>query len=70
MFKRILTVTTVLLFSLVLVMPVLADCGSDGDIVWSEVDYNQPSTDYDEFIELRFYSSGPFTDCELRLVNG
>ena len=70
MLKRILAATTVLLFSLVLVIPVLADCGSPGDIVWSEVDYDQPSTDYNEFIELRFYNSGPFTDCELRLLNG
>jgi hypothetical protein len=40
------------------------------NIIFSEIDYDQPGTDAAEFIELRIVAATTLNDCELRLVNG
>ncbi len=70
MVKKIPILIAIAAVSLLFTIPVLADCGEPGDIIWSELDYDQPGTDDTEFIEIRFPNGGTFENCELHLVNG
>jgi hypothetical protein len=40
------------------------------NIIFSEIDYDQPSTDTQEFLELRIINATTISNCELRLING
>lgn len=45
--------------------------GCDGaNIIFSEIDYDQPGTDSAEFIELHIPAATTISSCELRLING
>jgi len=45
--------------------------GCDGaNIIFSELDYDQPGTDSAEFIELRILNATTISSCELRFING
>jgi len=61
----------VLVLALVGYQPAYANGGCSADnIIFSEIDYDNPSTDTAEFIELRIVNATTLSDCELRLVNG
>ncbi len=40
------------------------------NIIFSEIDYDQPGTDNNEFLELRIINEVSISNCEIRLVNG
>ncbi|RUA17926.1 MAG: hypothetical protein DSY55_01190 [Clostridia bacterium] len=50
--------------------PSIAAGCDPNNIIFSEIDYDQPGSDHDEFIELFFPNGGTVSDCEIQLVNG
>jgi hypothetical protein len=40
------------------------------NIIFSEIDYDQPGTDSTEFLEMRIISTTTISNCEIRLING
>lgn len=50
--------------------PSIAAGCDPNNIIFSEIDYDQPSTDNNEFLELRIINPTTISDCEIRLVNG
>ncbi len=40
------------------------------NIIFSEIDYDQPGTDSNEFLELRIINTTTISSCEIRLING
>lgn len=59
----------VLVFTLIPTVSYAAGC-DPSNIVFSEIDYDQPGTDNAEFIELRIISATTLSNCQLRLING
>ena len=50
--------------------PSIAAGCDPNNIIFSEIDYDQPGSDHDEFLELFFPNGGTISDCEIQLVNG
>lgn len=62
---------TVLVLILTLIPTVSYATGCDpANIIFSEIDYDQPGTDSTEFIELRIPNTTTISNCVLRLING
>ncbi len=59
----------VLILTLIPAVSYAAGC-DPSNIVFSEIDYDQPGTDSTEFIELRIISATTISNCQLRLING
>ncbi len=59
-----------LLGAMVVLQPVLAAGCDASNIIFSEIDYDQPDTDNAEFLELYIPSGTTISDCEVRFING
>lgn len=69
--RRFLLVIGIFLLATCVLPGTALAAGCDGaNILFSEIDYDQPSTDTTEFLELRIRNAATVSDCEIRLVNG
>ncbi len=69
--KMIVVIVFALLIAISFAPRTVNAAGCDpNNVVFSEIDYDQPGADHDEFIELFFPNGGTISDCEIQLVNG
>ena len=72
MWKKVIFVFIIAIFAAISFKPKAALAGGcdPNNIIFSEIDYDQPGTDSDEFLELRIINSTTISSCEIRLING
>ncbi|HHB91322.1 MAG TPA: hypothetical protein ENK60_08460 [Anaerolineae bacterium] len=72
MWKKVLFTAIIGLFVILLFGSTTARAaGCDpNNIIFSEIDYDQPGTDNNEFLELRIINAVSISNCEIRLING
>jgi hypothetical protein len=71
MSKKVLLVLVVFIAAIWFMPTSVSAAGCDpANIIFSEIDYDQPGADHDEFLELFFPNAVTVSDCEIRLVNG
>ena len=72
MWKKVIIVVTIALIAAISYGSGTAQAaGCDpNNIIFSEIDYDQPGTDSNEFLELRIINATTISKCEIRLLNG